>query len=188
MYDVNEIKNYLKNNLVESRFNHTLGVVETSIKLAKINDVDLNKAKIAALIHDVAKNKTVDEMKKIIDENKIKLSYDEENTPELWHSIIAPIIGREVFNIDDEEILSAVRWHTTGKENMSTLDKIVYIADMIEPNRRFPGVEKIRSTAFKNLDEGILMALTHTTRYLLDKGFTIDINSIKARNYLLLNK
>ncbi|ATD55851.1 bis(5'-nucleosyl)-tetraphosphatase (symmetrical) YqeK [Clostridium chauvoei] len=188
MYDIDKIKEYLKKNLRESRFIHTLGVVETAIKLAEINNVDLKKAEVAALIHDVAKNSTVEEMKNIIKENKIELSYDEEKTPELWHSIVAPIIAREVFNIEEDEILSAVRWHTTGKENMSQLDKIIYLADMIEPNRRFQGVERLRDVAFRDLEEAVLMALTHTTRYLLDKGFTIDINSIKARNYLILNK
>lgn len=109
------------------------------------------------------------------------------NTKELWHSIIAPILGRKIFEIDDEEILSAMRWHTTGKENMSKLEKIIYLADLIEPSRKFEGVEEIRDISRKNLDEAMLKALTHTTMYLLNQGCAVDINSVKARNYLLYN-
>lgn len=188
MLSKEEMKSYLKEHLTESRYKHTLGVVETAIRLAEIYKVDKNKAEIAALAHDIAKNMTIYDLKDIINENNIKLSYDEEKTPELWHSIISPILGREIFGIEDEEILSAMRWHTTGKENMSKLDKIIYMADMIEPGRNFPGVDLIRKESFADLDKGLLQGLTHTIKYLLDKGFPIDINSIKARNYLLLNK
>ena len=97
-------------------------------------------------------------------------------------------IFKEIFEIEDEEILSAMRWHTTGKENMSKLDKVIYIADMIEPNRNFPGVDLLRREAFKDLDNGVIQGLTHTMKYLLNKGIPIDINSIKARNYLLLKE
>lgn len=188
MLSKEEMKIYLKEHLTESRYNHTLGVVETAIRLAEINKVDKDKAEIAALAHDIAKNMTIYELKDIIYKNNINLSYDEEKTLELWHSIVSPILGREIFGIEDEEILSAMRWHTTGKENMSKLDKIIYMADMIEPGRNFPGVDLIRKESFDDLDKGLLQGLTHTIKYLLDKGFPIDINSIKARNYLLLNK
>lgn len=187
MININEMKIYLKSNLLESRYNHTLGVVETAIKLAGINNVDKNKAEIASLAHDIAKNKTIHQLKEIIDRNNIKLSSYEEKTPELWHSIVAPILGKEIFGIEDEEILSAMRWHTTGKENMSKLDKIIYMADMIEPNRKFAEVDLIRQECFKDLDSGILNGLTHTIKYLLSKGFLVDINSVKARNYLIIN-
>lgn len=188
MLSKEEMKIYLKEHLTESRYNHTLGVVETAIRLAEINKVDKDKAEIAALAHDIAKNMTIYELKDIIDKNNINLSYDEEKTLELWHSIVSPILGREIFGIEDEEILSAMRWHTTGKENMSKLDKVIYMADMIEPGRNFPGVDLIRRESFADLDKGLIQGLTHTIKYLLDKGFPIDINSIKARNYLLLNK
>lgn len=186
MISIEEMKSYLKENLMESRYNHTLGVVETAIKLAEINNVDKSKAEIAALAHDIAKNKTIYELKELIDKNNIILSYDEEKNQELWHSMVGPILAKEIFKIDDEEILSAIRWHTTGKENMSTLDKVIYMADMIEPNRSFPKVDELRRETFNDLDKGFLNGLNHTIEYLLKKGVPIDINSIKARNYLLL--
>ena len=91
-------------------------------------------------------------------------------------------------DIDDEEILSAIRWHTTGKSDMSLLDKIIYIADMIEPSRDFDGVKEIRKITLKNLDKGVLAGINHTIKYLLEDDKLLDINTIEARNYLLLNK
>lgn len=187
MWGLEEIRDYLKNNLKPARYGHTLGVVNTAIKLAEIYGEDKNKAEIAALCHDVAKNMSNDALRKIIDNENIILSIDEENTQELWHSIVAPVIARKVFEIEDEEILAAMRWHTTGKEDMTNLEKIIYLADLIEPSRMFEGVDEIRELAYKNLDSAMLKALTHTTIYLLTKGCAVDINSVKARNYLVYN-
>ena len=187
MWGLEEIRDYLKDNLKPARYGHTLGVVNTAIKLAEIYGEDKNKAEIAALCHDVAKNMSNDALRKIIDNENIILSIDEENTQELWHSIVAPVIARKVFEIEDEEILAAMRWHTTGKEDMTNLEKIIYLADLIEPSRMFEGVDEIRELAYKNLDSAMLKALTHTTIYLLTKGCAVDINSVKARNYLVYN-
>ena len=187
MWGLEEIRDYLKNNLKPARYGHTLGVVNTAIKLAEIYGEDKNKAEIAALCHDVAKNMSNEELKKVIDNENIALSIDEENTQELWHSIIGPVIAKKVFGIEDEEVLSAMRWHTTGKENMTNLEKIIYLADLIEPSRKFDGVDEIREIAYKDLDLAMLKALTHTNIYLLTKGCAVDINSVKARNYLVYN-
>ena len=187
MWGLDEIRDYLKNNLKPSRYGHTLGVVNTAIKLAEIYGEDKSKAEIAALCHDVAKNMSNEELRKLIDNENIILSIDEENTQELWHSIIAPVIARKVFGIEDEEVLNAMRWHTTGKENMTNLEKIVYLADLIEPSRKFDGIDEIREIAYKDLDLAMLKALTHTTIYLLKQGCAVDINSVKARNYLVYN-
>ncbi len=185
MRSLDECYEYVKTNLKDSRFIHTLGVVSVAKKLADKNGVSQEKAEIAALTHDIAKNMPKNEMISLFNKYKIELSEDEKNTPSLWHSILAPIVAKEALDIDDEEILSAIRWHTTGKENMSKLDKIIYIADMIEPSRNFDGVEEIRNTTLNNLDEGVLLGLNHTLKFLLDKNFLIDINTVKARNYLI---
>ena len=185
MLSVEEIKKYLNENLKESRYNHTLGVCETALKLADLNGVSREKAEIAALAHDVAKNLSKEEMLKIINDNNIVLSNVEKENMNLWHSIIAPVVSKEKLGITDEEILDAVRWHTTGKENMSILAKIIYIADMIEPGRCFPGLEDIRKKTFENLDNGVYTGLTHSIEFLLSKNLLIDENTIKARNYFL---
>ena len=188
MYNVEEIKEYLKKNLNSSRYNHVMGVVSTAKSLAKHYDCDIDKAEIAALCHDVAKNLNNSDMNKIFKDNNIILSRDEEHGKEIWHAIVGPIIAKKTFGINDEDILNAIRWHTTGRENMSILEKIIYLADVIEPSRNFNGVEEIRKYAFKDIDNAMIMALTHTNQYLLTKGFAVDINTVKARNYLLYNK
>ena len=185
MLSVEEIKEYLKENLKESRYIHTLGVCETAIKLAELNGVSKEKAKIAALAHDVAKNLSKEEMLDIINKNNIVLSKVEKENMNLWHSIIAPVVAKERLGILDEEILDAVRWHTTGNEDMSIMAKIIYIADMIEPGRSFEGLEEIRTETFKNLDRGVYLGITHSIKFLLSKNLLIDENTIKARNSFL---
>lgn len=184
MLSINEMKEYLKENLKPTRYEHTLGVAETAKKLAALNGIDEEKAEIAGLAHDVAKNLSKEEMLQIIKENNISLSLVEENNINLWHSIIAPIVARNELKICDEDVLKSLRWHTTGKEDMSVLEKIIYIADMIEPSRDFNGLEEIRKVTFENLDKGVYVGLTHTIKFLLDKDLLIDDNTIKARNYL----
>lgn len=187
MKSMEEIYAHLKNAVKETRYMHILGVVSTSKKLAKMYGESEEKAEIAALCHDIAKNMHIDDLKRILDENNIKLTYDEEVSPQLWHSIVAPIEAKKKFEIEDEDILNAARWHTTGRENMSTLEKIVYIADMIEPSRTFPGVDVIRQKTLQSLDKGVMAGLTHTINYLMATSQPIDINTIKARNYLLIH-
>ncbi len=188
MHNIEEIKEYLKINLNSSRYNHVMGVVSTAKSLAKHYGCDIDKAEIAALCHDVAKNLNNSEMNKIFEKNNVVLSKDEQQGREIWHAIVGPIIAKEIFGIDDKDILNAIRWHTTGRENMSILEKVVYLADVIEPSRNFDGIEEIREYAFKDIDNAMIMALTHTNQYLLARGFAVDINTVKARNYLIYNK
>jgi predicted HD superfamily hydrolase involved in NAD metabolism len=182
-----EIKLYLKNNLKENRYIHILGVADTAKKLAKLNGVSEEKTEIAGLAHDVAKNLSKDKMKEMMRENGIALSEIEESNPNLWHSIVGPIEAKSKLGIDDEEILDAIRWHTTGKVNMPILTKIIYIADMIEPSRDFEGVEAIRKSTFENLDKGVYCGLDSTIKSLLARKLLIDENTVRARNYFLLN-
>lgn len=184
---IEEIKLYLKANLVEKRYNHILGVADTAKKLAKLNGISEEAAEIAGLAHDVAKNLSKARMRELMIENNIVLSGVEEKNANLWHSIIAPIEAKDKLKIEDEEILDAIRWHTTGKENMSILTKIIYIADMIEPGRSFEGVEDIRKVTFEDLDMGVYYGLTRSIEFLLFKNLLIDENTMKARNYFLFD-
>ncbi|MGG7176763.1 bis(5'-nucleosyl)-tetraphosphatase (symmetrical) YqeK [Clostridium paraputrificum] len=179
---------YIKKNLNDSRFMHTLGVVSIAKKLARIHGVSEEKAELSALCHDIAKNMRIEEMEKLMLQNNVVLTEDEKKSPQLWHSILAPIVAKSELNVDDEEILEATRWHTTGKEDMTKLEKIIYISDMIEPSRVYPGVDEIREETIKNLDGGVLLGLTHTIEFLLKQEALIDLNTIKARNYLIINR
>lgn len=94
-------------------------------------------------------------------------------------------LAKREYNVDDEEILDAIRFHTTGRENMNLIEKIVYIADVIEPNRDFPGIEKIRNMAYKDIDRSVLYSMNNTIKFLIDKGWLVHLDTIKGRNQLL---
>jgi len=187
LLSIEKMNLYLKSNLLEKRYMHTLGVADTAKRLAKLNGVSEKKAEIAGLAHDVAKNLSIDKMREMMKENNVIISEIEEKNMNLWHSIVAPIEAKDKLGIDDDEILDAIRWHTTGKEDMSTLTKIIYIADMIEPGRNFDGVDEIRRATFDNLDKGVYFGLTSSIKILLARNLLIDENTIKARNYFLFN-
>ncbi|WP_244833421.1 bis(5'-nucleosyl)-tetraphosphatase (symmetrical) YqeK [Clostridium sp. BJN0001] len=129
-----------------------------------------------------------DEMLLLIKKYNIKLTEVEKRNSELWHSLLAPFVAKEKFKIDDEEILSSLRYHTTGKENMTKLEKIIYISDMIEPSRSFEGLSEIRDKTFENLDKGVFLGLSRSIEYILNKNQLIDENTIKARNYFLYDE
>lgn len=186
MLSIEEMKLYLEKNLMEKRYIHILGVAETAKKLAKLNGVSEEKAEIAGLSHDIAKNLSKDKMEELIRENKVSLSHIEKNSPNLWHSIVAPIEAKNKFGIEDVEIIDSIRWHTTGKIDMPILTKIIYIADMIEPGRDFDGVEDLRRVTFENLDRGVYKGLSSSIEVLLKRNLLIDENTIQARNYFLI--
>lgn len=186
MWTEDKIHDYLKKNINEARYIHTLGVVETAIKLAKMNNVDEEKAKIAALIHDMAKCMPKDKQFEILKNNGVKMDKYLLNSPQILHGAVGAILAKEIMGIEDIDILNAVKYHTTGKENMTTLEKIIYIADYVEPNRKYEGVDKIREVVFKNLDNGVFMGIENTMLHLLKERQLIHIDTINARNYLLL--
>lgn len=183
MKDINE---FLVKNLSVKRVNHVLGVAKTARELAFLNNEDENKAELAAMLHDIAKEMPIDEQLKILSDNNFKITDIDEASPQVLHGFVGEFIARDKFGIDDEAILKAVAYHTTGKADMTTLEKIIYIADYIEPTRDYPGVDTLRKVTYKDLDEGILMGLNNTIKLLLDKDAVIHPLTIEARNYLVM--
>lgn len=168
------------------RYNHTLRVVDTTLELAKIYKVNEDKAKIAALFHDCGKLSDETNLLKRASDFGIILDNIMENNRELIHGPLGAKIAEKDYNIKDKEILNAIYYHTTGRENMTALDKIIYIADYIEPYRNFPGVKEVRELAYKDLDNSVLLAIDNTLRFLMGKGSLIHVDTIKARNDLIL--
>lgn len=186
MWSYAQIDDYLRKKLKESRYVHTLGVVQSACSLAKINGVDEEKTKIAALIHDAAKNMKIDEQYKILKENNIDMDIISENSPQILHGWVAAILAKELMGVTDEEIINAVKYHTTARKSMSKLEKIIYIADYIEPNRDYPGVEELRKITFSDLDKGVLMGIDNTITFVIKQGQLVHPLTIDARNYLIL--
>lgn len=186
MHDLDYIKEKILEDIGEKRYNHSLRVAKTASNLAKIYGLDEEKAYLAGVLHDCAKYNE----KKYIDKLDIDISnypVSSETDPVL-HSFLGAELAKKVYNINDEDLLSAISFHTTGKANMSKLEKIIFIADAIEPARDFKGIEDIRKEAVVNLDETMLMLLDSSIKFLISKKLTINPLSIEARNYLIEEK
>lgn len=174
----------LQEKLPSKRFEHSLGVEYTAGTMAFIYGVDLEKSLIAGLLHDCAKYVPND--KKIVKCKKrgIPITDCELKNPELLHAKLSAVYAKEKYGVEDEEILSAIRFHTTGRPAMSTLDKIIYIADYIEPNRnRLPEMEQIRKEAYRDLDVCLLHILHNCVNFLEKKGGTMDPVTMETYNY-----
>ncbi|SEK34041.1 putative HD superfamily hydrolase of NAD metabolism [Butyrivibrio sp. ob235] len=149
------------------RFDHTLGVAYTAANMAAVHDVSIEKALIAGYLHDCAKNLDHEEQIKICKKYEVDISEVERRNPSLIHAKAGMCLAEHRYGIDDKEILSAIRWHTTGHPGMTDLEKIVFIADFIEPNRKpLEHMSEIRKEAYKNLDKCMLYILRDTLNYL----------------------
>lgn len=187
MWSEDKIIDYLKANLKRDRYDHSLSVRDTAVKLASIYKSDINKARIAGLIHDAAKNLKDKEIIDLVSNRGFEIDYVCRRSPQLMHGLAASIIAQDVMGIDDEEILSAVIYHTTGKKNMSMLEKIIYISDYVEPLRKFPGVEELRRAVETDLDDALLKSFDLTIKYVIDRKQLLHLDTIEGRNYLLCN-
>ncbi|EJO5346425.1 bis(5'-nucleosyl)-tetraphosphatase (symmetrical) YqeK [Clostridium botulinum] len=188
MWNEEQIDAYLKENLKEDRYRHVISVKETAVKLAEKYNVDVYKTKIAALCHDCAKNMSDNELLNIIKKHNISLDWISLKNLQITHGLVATIIMKEEMGIQDVDILNAVKYHTTGRNNMSMLEKVVYLADIIEPLRAFDGVERLRELAFIDIDKAMIESLNSTIEYVVSKGELLHINTVIARNCLVNDK
>ena len=181
-----EIKSKLETVLSKKRFVHSINVMNTACALAKKHGVDEEKALLAGLLHDCARYLSNEEALMMCERFGIEVGNITRLQPVLLHGPVGSYVAKEEYGVLDNEICHAIYYHTTGKENMSTLDKIIYVADYIEPGRSFAGVENVRNQAFKNLDMAMLISLDQGIGHLMVKGALIHPDSISARNYLLM--
>lgn len=166
----------------EQRFKHVLGVEETAVALAKKYGASPEKASIAALTHDYAKERPDEEFKMVI----VRDGFDPEllnYNNAIWHGLVGASFVERELGITDAEILHAIRVHTTGAAKMSLLDKIIYVADYIEPGRDFPGVQDARAIAWADLDEAVAFETKHTLAHLLAQEQQIYPKTIETYNY-----
>lgn len=176
-----KIKKYLKGHLTKGRYQHTLGVAYTAAAMAMKYNPDtsnsdfIKKAQLAGLLHDCAKCMDNGKKLRICDENGIPYSSFEAEHPYLLHGKVGAYIAKTKFEIGDEDILQAITWHTTGRPDMSLLEKIIFIADYIEPSRKpIPELDFIRQLAFEDIDRTMEKILSNTLKFLEVKGTPID--------------
>ena len=179
-----KIMNEIRKTLPSRRFEHTLGVTYTAACLAMRYGADVEKARIAGLLHDSAKYMSSKEKIQTCLKNGIPVSVYEEKNPELLHAKLGAYLAQKQYGVDDPEILSAITWHTTGKPDMTLLEKIIYIADYMEPNRdQAPNLPKVRELAFVDLDECLFIILRDSILYLSVRNITIDPMTQKTYEY-----
>ena len=179
--NTDSIYKYIRENLSEKRFRHTMGVVKTAKELAAVYCADMEKAEFAALAHDMFKMKDIEKSDAYV--RKLGLGDYYLGKLNLAHGRIAAEILKREYSAD-EDIVNAVKYHTTGRADMSLLEKIIYLADAIEPSRDYPGVETLRELAPIDLDEACLLSMERTVEFLQKKGSEIDSDTLEARDYL----
>lgn len=187
MQDINwkEIEEKLKDTLDEERFRHTLGVSYTAAAIAMAHGYDVQKARLAGMLHDCAKSVPKEKRIPMCEEYGIEVSECEKENTGLLHSKLGVMIADRIYGISDEEILGSIRWHTTGRPEMSILEQIIYIADFIEPNRdielEIPA--EIRKSAYSDLDRCCALIMKEIVGYLRDSSKKMDEMTEKACEY-----
>ena len=182
--DWKAIEAQLREDLSEERYRHTLGVTYTSCALAMRFGADLTKARLAGLLHDCAKCIPNDEKIRLCRENRVPVSEFELAHTSLLHAKLGPFVAEEKYGVSDPEVLSAIEWHTTGRPDMTLLEKIIFIADYIEPNRdQAPHLEEIRYMAFTEPDRCVTMIAEDTLAYLESRGQEFDPMTVKTRDF-----
>ena len=175
-----EIESLLSN----KRFIHSKGVVDRALEYASIYNVDKEKVRLVAIAHDIAKELSMDDINKYMDEYKIELDDVEKKIPNLWHAKIGAYICKNKYNFD-EDMINAIMYHTTGRANMSMLEKIIYLADATEANRGYDDIDWYVYLIKKDIDKGMLEVSRWVIGDLLEKNKQIHLNTIECYNNYL---
>ena len=183
-----EYDELLKSKLDEYRYIHSLGVAKSARHLAELYGADPEKAYFAGLLHDVMKNAAPEEQLQMIKKADIMLSPSERLNRKLWHAIAGAAFLKLELHITDEDIIGAVRWHTTGKANMTQLEKIVYLADFISEDRKYPDVDKVRELSEQSIESAMLYTQRYCISKLLADGMIIDPSSVDSYNELITER
>ena len=184
-----QMKQELEKRLKPSRFRHSLGVAETAVKLAKRFGADEERARVAGLLHDCAREFRNEDMVREAEKRGIAIGEVERSMPLLLHADIGAVRVRELYGVEDAAISQAIARHTVGGPEMTVLDKIIWYADMIEPGRDFPGVDELRELGrTASLDAMLLAGLSHSIVFVVKKGHLIHPATVLARNEILLNQ
>lgn len=185
MISINQCEAAIKPHLSAQRFHHSRCVSEAAVKLAERYGADPEKAAVAGMLHDIMKDTPSDAQLKILDRFDIILSDTEKKLPKLLHAISGAVYIEHYLDIDDPEILGAVRWHTSGRANMTLLEKVIFIADFISEDRNYPGVESMREAAQKSLELAMFEGIKFTVEELMNLKKYVEPQTIAAYNDIL---
>lgn len=179
-------KEIIREKLDDYRYYHSLCVADEAFRLAKLYSENTNDAYLAGLLHDITKNCSKDEHLHIFNEFDIILSNIEKASGKLWHSISGSLYVKNILKIDNDNIVSAIRYHTTGKSGMTLFEKLIYLADFTSADRDYPDVSVIRSLVDKSIDDAMLYSLKYTINDLISKGKTVHPDTLDAYNEIII--
>lgn len=185
--ELEEIEKEVKKILSEIRYKHSLGVEKRAEELAKIHGVDIKKAKLAGIAHDIAKEMSKEEMLDYAEKNNIEISEIEKIIPKVLHGKIGADICKKKFGFD-KELQNAISYHTTGNFKMDKFAKIIYLADITEENRKFDDIDKIRNLSEVDLDQAMLYALNRELKSKIEENKLIHPATLETRNEILRNR
>lgn len=183
-----KLKSVLKGRLQNKRYEHSIQVMETAVSLARIYGADKDAAAVAGLLHDYAKNLSPEELRQSANELDLELDSVVSRHMMLAHGPVGAALVQRDLNVTDPEVLNAIRYHTYGRVGMKTLEKIIYLADFIEPGRKFKNADELRKTALVDLDKAVLMALESSIAYLIGTDRLMHPNTLYARNELIIEQ
>ena len=182
---INKVLKYLEENLSEKRVSHTKGVVETAVKLCEKYGGEKEKVVLSAYLHDVAKEKTLEEMNALT--GHLDLDSTLRKSKSLLHGPAGACLARNLFAVDDE-VYNGIFYHTMGRDNMTLTEKIVFVADMAEPSRKFKGIGTLRKVMNRNLDEAVILSADLTIKFLIENNKPIYPLTVITRNYIINEK
>ena len=184
--NLDDYKKIIKSRMSDYRYTHSVNVSKEAVRLAKKYGADTEKAAVAGILHDITKETPKEEQLQIMTDGGIILDNVQKNSSKLWHGISGSVYIRDVLNITDEDILNAVRYHTTGRAGMSLLEKIIFVADFTGDERNYDGVDIMREKALRSLEEAMIYGLQFTIQDLSSRALTIHPNALSCYNELIL--
>ena len=185
---IDDYKRLIKSRMGEKRYIHSLNVAKEAVRLAKLYGADVKKAEVAGLLHDVTKETPPQEQLKLIKASGIILSEVQKVSPKLWHAISGAAYIRMKLSVTDPDIISAIRFHTTGRAQMSVLEKVIFVADFTGEERDYDGVEIMRRKSNESLEEAMLYGLSFSITDLAKRNLAIDPNTLAAYNQIVLSR
>lgn len=188
MTDLTGIQQVLAEKLKPFRVDHSIRVAETAVSLAKLWGADPEKAYLAGLLHDFARDEPVQRLLQVAEEKELPVTEVDRYFPVLLHAPVGAVLVRSELGVADPDVLQAISYHTTGAPAMTLLDIVIYLADMVEPGRKFPGVEYTRRASFVDLHRALFAGMDSTLRYCLEQERPIHPLTVEARNYFLIKK
>lgn len=183
MYNLDEKKKYLKNNLSQKRYNHSLNVAEECKKLALKYGEDPDKAYFAGLLHDVCKEIPAEEQKKMVLNCGFYVCREEIETRSLHHAVAGAFFLKSYFGIEDIDIINAVRFHTVGRAGMSRLEEIVYLGDLISADRDYKDVDRLRKLAYSDLNDALRESFAFSVKSVAKKGGLLPACTVEGYNF-----